>query len=87
MQKRSESISDGKKVHLTGSTTRLEKHWASNVFGEPLEYASRRRLLGGQSSGKEGLGFCDPSEQFSKRVVDFPHSFKKSKSSNSVALD
>ncbi len=61
LMQRSESISDGKKVHLTGSTTRQEKHWSSNVFGEPLEYSPRRKLLGGQSSGKEGLGFCDPS--------------------------
>ena len=28
LMQRSESISDGKKVHLTGSTTRQEKHWS-----------------------------------------------------------
>jgi len=37
---------DGKKLTLTGSTTRLEKNWQSNVFSEPLIEKPTRRLLG-----------------------------------------
>ena len=36
LKDRASSIADGKKIHLTGSTTRTEKNWKSNVFGEPI---------------------------------------------------
>lgn len=79
---RAESISDGKKVHLTGSTTRLEKNWTSTVFAEPEPYQAKRKLLGGQGGGKEGLGFSGGNDKlYSKRDVDFAHSFKRSHSS------
>lgn len=57
LKDRAQSISDCKKVHLTGSTTRVEKNWKSNVFGEPIQYKSKRKLLGRPSRGIEGFGF------------------------------
>ena len=76
---RAATISDGKKVHLTGSTTRQEKNWKSTVFGGPEYAVPKRKLLGRQSMGKEGFGFCDKNEKmYSKRDSDYNTSFKRS---------
>ena len=64
---RNEHIFDGKRMFLSGSTTRDEKKWQSNIF----ENASTpqnvtRKLLGKKDAGKAGL-YGDEANQYERK--------------------
>ena len=68
-------------------TTRQEKNWESSVFGEPIQYSPKKKLLGKEDNNKERYGFCQNNGKlYSKHDVDYAHSFKRSKSTNTIAL-
>lgn len=80
------SYNDGKKVYLTGSTTRNEKNWQSHVFAGGAADPSRRKYLGKEAQAKQLLSF-DKENGYQKKSNYLNFRLNRPKSSADFLFD